>query len=44
MRAFVELRRAAVSYEKIEKRLEQIERGMGEHDERLTRSSRRFGS
>jgi len=35
MRAFVELRRAAASYAKIEKRLEQIERGMGEHDEQL---------
>lgn len=35
MRAFVELRRVASSYEAIEKRLEQIERGMGEHDEQL---------
>jgi hypothetical protein len=35
MRAFVELRRAADSYAAIEKRLEQIERGMGEHDEQL---------
>lgn len=35
MRAFVELRRAAISYAAIEKRLEQIERGMGEHDEQL---------
>src|SRR6478752_2540232 len=31
MRAFVELRRIASSYAVIEKRLEQIERGMGEH-------------
>jgi len=35
MRAFVELRRAASSYAALEKRLEQIEHGMGEHDEQL---------
>jgi len=35
MRAFVELRRIASSYAAIEKRLEQIELGMGEHDEQL---------
>lgn len=35
IRAFVELRRAANSYAAIEERLEQIERGMGEHDEQL---------
>jgi len=35
MRAFVELRRVASSYAAIEKRLEQIERGIGEHDEQL---------
>jgi hypothetical protein len=35
MRAFVELRHVASSYAAIEKRLEQIERGMGEHDEQL---------
>jgi uncharacterized membrane protein len=35
MRAFVELRRVASAYAEIEKRLEQIERGMGEHDEQL---------
>ena len=35
MRAFVELRRVASSYAAIEKRLEQIERGMGDHDEQL---------
>lgn len=35
MRAFVELRQVANSYAAIEKRLEQIERGMGEHDEQL---------
>ena len=35
MRAFVELRRVASSYAAIEKRLEQIEHGMGEHDEQL---------
>jgi len=37
MRAFVELRRVASAYALIEKRLEQIERGMGEHDEQLAR-------
>lgn len=35
MRTFVELRRVASSYVLIEERLEQIERGMGEHDEQL---------
>ena len=35
MRTFVELRRVASSYAAIEKRLEQIERAMGEHDEQL---------
>jgi hypothetical protein len=35
MRAFVELRRAASSYAAIENRLEEIERGMGEHDGQL---------
>jgi len=35
MRAFVEMRRIAGSYAAIEKRLEQIERGMGEHDNQL---------
>jgi len=35
MRAFVELRRVASSYTLIEKRLEQVERGMGEHDEQM---------
>lgn len=35
MRTFVELRRVASSYALIEERLEQIERGMGEHDEQL---------
>lgn len=35
MRAFVELRRAANSYAEIETRLQQIERGMGEHDGQL---------
>ncbi len=35
MRAFVEIRQTADSYAAVEKRLEQIERGMGEHDERL---------
>lgn len=35
MRAFVELRRVAGSYANVEKRLEQIERGMGEHDEQF---------
>lgn len=33
MWAFVELRRVVNSHAEIEKRLEQIERGMGEHDE-----------
>lgn len=35
MRAFVELRRVANSYAALEKRMEQIERGIGEHDEPL---------
>jgi hypothetical protein len=35
MRAFVELRRIASSYAALEERLEQVERGMGEHDEQL---------
>ncbi len=35
MRAFVELRRAASSYVAIEKRLEEIERELGGHDEQL---------
>jgi ORF6N domain len=35
MRAFVELRRVAGSYAGIEKRLEQIEGGMGDHDDQL---------
>jgi hypothetical protein len=35
MRAFVELRRVASSYAVLEERLEQVERGMGEHDEQL---------
>jgi hypothetical protein len=35
MRAFVELRRVAGSHALIEMRLEQIERGLGEHDEQL---------
>jgi hypothetical protein len=35
MRAFVELRCIAGSYAAKEKRLEQIERGVGEHDEQL---------
>jgi len=35
MRAFVELRRVAGSFALIEKRLEKIERGLGEHDEQL---------
>jgi len=35
MRTFVELRRVASSYAEIEKRLEQIERSVGEHDEQL---------
>jgi hypothetical protein len=36
MRAFVELRRVASSYAAIEKRLEEIERELGGHDEQLT--------
>jgi hypothetical protein len=35
MRTFVELRSVASSYAAIEKRLEQIEQGMGEHDDQL---------
>jgi ORF6N domain-containing protein len=35
MRAFVELRRAGASYEAIEERLGQIERGMGDHDQQF---------
>lgn len=35
MRTFVELRRVAGSYAAIEKRLKQIERRVGEHDEQL---------
>lgn len=35
MRAFVELRRVASSYAAIEKRLEEIERGLSGHDEQL---------
>lgn len=35
MRAFVELRRVASSYVAIEKRLEEIERDLGGHDEQL---------
>lgn len=35
MRTFVELRRVASSYAAIEKRLEQIERELGGHDEQL---------
>jgi len=35
MRAFIELRRVASSYAEIEKRLEQIERRIGGHDEQL---------
>lgn len=35
MRTFVELRRAASSYAAIEKRLEEIERELGGHDEQL---------
>jgi ORF6N domain-containing protein len=35
MRAFVEIRRAASAYAAIEERLEQLEHGMGEHDEQL---------
>jgi len=45
MRAFVELRRAAVSYAAIEKRLDQLERDtssrLGQHDEQLDEISRR---
>ena len=41
MRAFVEMRRVAGSYEKLEKRLAQLERGtderLGRHDEQLAR-------
>jgi len=36
MRAFVELRRAASVYGSIEKRLEELERELGEHDEQLS--------
>lgn len=36
MRTFVELRRVASSYAAIEKRLEEIERELGGHDEQLT--------
>jgi hypothetical protein len=35
MRVFVELRRVATSYAAIEKRLEEIERELGNHDEQL---------
>lgn len=35
MRAFVEMRRIASSYAALEKRLKEIERGMGEHDDQL---------
>src|SRR3954471_12238932 len=35
MRTFVELRRVATSYAAIEKRLEEIERGLSGHDEQL---------
>ncbi|HET8862300.1 MAG TPA: hypothetical protein VFM94_03520 [Solirubrobacterales bacterium] len=35
MRAFVELRRVANSYTAIEKRLEEVERELGGHDEQL---------
>lgn len=35
MRAFVELRRVASSYAALEERLEQVEQGVGEHDEQL---------
>jgi hypothetical protein len=35
MRAFVEMRRIASSYAVIEERLEEIERGVGEHDKQL---------
>jgi hypothetical protein len=37
MRTFVELRRVASSYAAIEKRLEEIERELGGHDEQLTK-------
>lgn len=39
MRTFVELRRVASSYAAIEERLEQIERGMGEHDDQRNQSA-----
>lgn len=35
MRAFVELRRAAANYTALEKRLDDLERGLGRHDEQL---------
>jgi hypothetical protein len=35
MRTFIEVRRVASSYTAIEKRLEQLERGIGEHDDQL---------
>jgi hypothetical protein len=35
MRAFVELRRAAAGYAALEKRLDELERGLGRHDEQL---------
>jgi len=35
MRAFVELRRAAAGYAALEKRLSELERGLGRHDEQL---------
>jgi len=35
MRAFVELRRAAAGYAALEKRLDELERGLGRHDEHL---------
>jgi hypothetical protein len=35
MRAFVELRRAAASYTALETRLDELERGLGRHDEQL---------
>jgi hypothetical protein len=35
MRAFVDLRRVASSYAALERKLEGVERGMGEHDEQL---------
>lgn len=35
MRVFVELRRVAASYAAIEKRLEEIEKDLGQHDEQL---------